>query len=224
MEVQTQHERVEITAATPPHAETAALVRRYARLLGEHMDHDVGASAVALEGRFRAMRTRETNLGNLVADIIHHALDTDAAAPLHLAFFNSGSIRSDRVHEAGPLRMRDLVEMLPYCDNMAIVEMPGARLLQVLENAVSLWPRLEGRFLQARPAPPPHPPQRRRSCCVSRGAVRGRGAPRTQPTVHRQCGVVPDRGDATVWLCRFLICRLHLMQVVQPAAGCCKAP
>lgn len=141
---------MEITAATPPHTETAALVRHYSRLLGEHMDVDVGATAVPLEGRFRAMRTCETNLGNLVADIIHHSLDTDPAAPLHLAFFNSGSIRSDRVHGAGPLRMRDLVEMLPYCDSMAVVEMSGERLLQVLENAVSLWPRLEGRFLQVR--------------------------------------------------------------------------
>jgi 5'-nucleotidase len=146
--VQVQHERITVSGSIPSDPATAKLVEDYKVMLGEHMSDVVGFTAVPLDGRFSIVRTQETNLGNLVADIIHHSLNTDPLQPLQAVFFNSGSLRSDRIHSAGVLRLRDLNDILPYMDRMSVVEMSGERILQVLENAVSAYPKLDGRFLQ----------------------------------------------------------------------------
>jgi 5'-nucleotidase len=54
------------------------------------------------------------------------------------------------VHERGDLTFRDVIDMLPYMDEIAIVAMPGHRLLRVLENGVSMFPKTEGRWIQVR--------------------------------------------------------------------------
>ena len=48
------------------------------------------------------------------------------------------------------MRLGDIIDMLPYLDEVAIVEMTGHRLLQVLENGVSMYPKKEGRWMQVR--------------------------------------------------------------------------
>lgn len=53
-----------------------------------------------LEGRFSHIRTRETNLGNLVTDIMRSATRSD------IALLNSGTFRSDAVHKAGAFRVK----------------------------------------------------------------------------------------------------------------------
>lgn len=53
-----------------------------------------------LEGRFKFVRTRETNLGNLVTDIMRRSMKAD------VALLNSGTLRSDCVHEAGVFKMK----------------------------------------------------------------------------------------------------------------------
>lgn len=54
------------------------------------------------------------------------------------------------VHGAGPLTLRHLSSILPMLDETVVIEPSGAQLLAALENGVSAWPSLEGRFLQAR--------------------------------------------------------------------------
>lgn len=53
-----------------------------------------------LEGRFKYVRTRETNLGNLVTDIMRKTMKAD------VALLNSGTLRSDSVHDAGVFKMK----------------------------------------------------------------------------------------------------------------------
>ena len=53
-----------------------------------------------LEGRFSRIRTGETNLGNLVTDIMRQATRSE------IALLNSGTFRSDAVHEAGAFRVK----------------------------------------------------------------------------------------------------------------------
>ena len=53
-----------------------------------------------LEGRFAKLRTGETNLGNLITDIMRRATRAD------LVLLNSGTMRSDTVHEAGEFKMK----------------------------------------------------------------------------------------------------------------------
>lgn len=69
------------------------------------MDSVVGFFAVDVDGRFKSSRNKETNLGSFVADILRASTHAD------LAILNSGTFRSDRVHEAGILTMRDIVRI-----------------------------------------------------------------------------------------------------------------
>lgn len=43
---------------------------------------------------------------------------------------------------------QDLVQILPMMDQTVVLEVDGRRLLACLENGVSQFPALEGRFLQ----------------------------------------------------------------------------
>jgi len=44
--------------------------------------------------------------------------------------------------------LSDLLEILPMVDELTVLEACGATVLAVLENSVSQYPRLEGRFCQ----------------------------------------------------------------------------
>lgn len=96
-----------------------------------------------LDGRFASIRSKETNLGNLVADIM-----LDAAGDGDFALLNSGTLRSDRIHPKGPFKMRDLVTILPYMESILVLNITGKQVHRALENGVSQYPKLEGRFPQ----------------------------------------------------------------------------
>lgn len=44
--------------------------------------------------------------------------------------------------------MRDFVSMLPFTDELVVLDLSGRDVLVALETGVSSWPRKEGRFLQ----------------------------------------------------------------------------
>jgi len=61
---------------------------------------------------------------------------------------NSGTLRADDVFPAGAFLMKDLVTLLPMLDELCVLGLTGAQLLDALENGVCMYPRLEGRFPQ----------------------------------------------------------------------------
>ena len=64
------------------------------------MEEVVGDLQCGLDGRFSSVRTGETNLGNLVTDIMATTLGGDCA------ILNSGTLRSDTVHPEGKFLLR----------------------------------------------------------------------------------------------------------------------
>ncbi|KAI5630873.1 hypothetical protein NE865_16412 [Phthorimaea operculella] len=106
------------------------------------LDEVLGRFSVPLEGRFSEVRRAETNLGNWVCDVALAATNAD------LVILNSGTFRSDRVHPAGDFTLRDLSAVIPMRDPLVVVGATGAVILAALENAVSKYPSLEGRFPQ----------------------------------------------------------------------------
>jgi 5'-nucleotidase len=97
---------------------------------------------VPLEGRRGRLRTEETNLGNFVADAMRARLGTD------IALINGGGIRSERVIPPGPLSRRDLAAMAPFGNTVMTLELTGATLRSVLEQALPQRDREAGGFLQ----------------------------------------------------------------------------
>src|SRR5687767_11567767 len=77
---------IPVTAETKEDQEFAAIYRKYQGLLKE-LSQTVGRSRVPLDARSAESRTRETNVGNLVADAFRRATASD------VALMNGGSIR-----------------------------------------------------------------------------------------------------------------------------------
>lgn len=135
-------ELLPITAAIADEPTTAAVVASYETRLGGELDTVVGTTRVPLDAVTVRMRASETNIGDLVADVMR----ADAGADL--AIMNAGSIRGDRIYAAGPLTRRTLLEMLPFGNVICKVALPGRVVLQALNSGVSEIPASAGRFPQ----------------------------------------------------------------------------
>mgnify|MGYP006274793977 FL=1 len=101
----------------------------------------VGHSTSSLDLRAEILRRQEAAAGNLVADAFQHAL-ADAGA--QLAVVNAGAIRAgDPCSNAdvllpGPLHLDTLANMLPFGDELVLVEVTATELRKTLEHAVAL--------------------------------------------------------------------------------------
>jgi 5'-nucleotidase len=104
------------------------------------MEQPIGYTGVDLDARFEMIRTRETNISNLIADVMKVMYDTD------IAIINSGSLRIDSVIPEGVLKWKDIEALLPMEEDCVILSLTGAQLKEALENGVSQVPKLEGRF------------------------------------------------------------------------------
>ncbi|KAJ6649497.1 Trifunctional nucleotide phosphoesterase protein YfkN [Pseudolycoriella hygida] len=136
---------VEQIDVTSKYAEDKALkdeLLQYSSTIESKMGEVLGNFCVELNGLFSSIRTSETNLGNWVCDVVLSATGAD------VVIINSGTFRSDQIHPAGPFTMKDLVSVVPMRDPLVVLEVTGKDLLDALENAVSAYPKLEGRFPQ----------------------------------------------------------------------------
>ena len=68
-----------------------------------------------LDARVSALRTRETNAGNLVCDAALAAVSADAV------LLNAGCMRADCIFPRGQFRQRDLDKLLPYQTDLVVV-------------------------------------------------------------------------------------------------------
>ena len=102
----------------------------------------IGHIDVDLDGRFSVVRSSESNLGNFICDITLNSLNADCV------IMNSGTLRSDCLTPKGDFTIGDLKKIIPYADTLVLLKCSGKKLHQALENSVSQYPKLEGRFPQ----------------------------------------------------------------------------
>lgn len=126
----------------PEDSELKEQLDKYSDIIEGKMDTVLGQFACDMDGRFASIRTQETNLGNFVCDIMLASTKSDCA------ILNSGTLRSDRIHPKGDFKLRDLVTIMPMMDAMIVLSATGEQIWKALENGVSQWPKLEGRFPQ----------------------------------------------------------------------------
>jgi 2',3'-cyclic-nucleotide 2'-phosphodiesterase (5'-nucleotidase family) len=137
-----RHQFMPVTPELPEDPAMAALVARYQARLGEALDVRIGETRVPLDARNAVLRTEETNVGNLITDVMRARLHADVAV------MNAGGIRGNQVLPAGSLTKRDINALLPFLNVLVMLEIPGAVLADVLERSVALYPREFGGFLQ----------------------------------------------------------------------------
>ncbi len=103
----------------------------------------VGETAVALNGARADVRTRETNLGNLIADT---TLAKTAPAGAQIAIVNGGGIRTSI--PAGRVTLGQVLEVQPFGNTLVVMTVTGAQVKEALENGVSQVEQVAGRFPQ----------------------------------------------------------------------------
>jgi 5'-nucleotidase/UDP-sugar diphosphatase len=96
------------------------------------MTRIVGATDVDLNGAREDVRGRETNLGDLICDAMLWKTETLGAT---IAIQNGGGIRASI--PAGEITMGQVLEVLPYGNQISVLSLSGARLIEALENGVS---------------------------------------------------------------------------------------
>jgi 2',3'-cyclic-nucleotide 2'-phosphodiesterase (5'-nucleotidase family) len=132
-------------------AETHALVRRSYQVI-DLLDDVAGAPNVAVDTAVRAMLDRSeeamrVSIGTLKAPFLrsHTRLQTSGVGNwltdrmrermgAQVAIQNRGGIRADL--QAGPVTRRDAFEVLPFGNHLVLLEISGAQLTAVVEQAV----------------------------------------------------------------------------------------
>jgi 5'-nucleotidase len=110
--------------------EFASVIDKYKDLL-EKLAVEVGATSVELDALSLSSRTKETNIGNFIADSYRNATGAD------IGFLNGGSIRADLTYNPGKLTKRDVLSISPFNNPVVKVEVTGKLLREILEHSVS---------------------------------------------------------------------------------------
>jgi 5'-nucleotidase len=140
--------------AVTPDAEVAAAVSEpVAAALQEAAQTVVGTTEVPLNGRRGDIRTRETNLGDLIADALlaraREAGGEFGIDKVDVGLQNGGGIRNDSVLPAGEISELDTFDVLPFSNFVTVVEnLDPARFKLIMENAVSALEDVGGAFAQ----------------------------------------------------------------------------
>ena len=110
--------------------EFAPVFEKYRGLL-DQLAVPVGSTSVRLDAFSLSSRTKETNIGNFIADSYRNA------GKAEIGFVNGGSIRADLIYEPGVLSKRDILSILPFNNPIVKVEVSGKVLKQILEHGVA---------------------------------------------------------------------------------------
>ncbi len=103
----------------------------------------IGSAAVDLDGARTNVRAKETNLGDLVADAM---LEKTRSRGGQIAITNGGGIRASI--PAGQVTVGQVLEVLPFGNTLATVDITGAQVREAVDNGVSQIESGAGRFPQ----------------------------------------------------------------------------
>ncbi|NLU24949.1 MAG: bifunctional metallophosphatase/5'-nucleotidase [Clostridiales bacterium] len=101
---------------------------------------DVALTVMTPDGSSRAIRSAETNLGDLCADAYRSELGAD------IAFVNGGGIR-DNI-PAGDITYEQIIKVHPFGNMACLVEATGQQIVDALEMSSRAYPNENGGFLQ----------------------------------------------------------------------------
>lgn len=140
--------------AVEPDPEVERLVTKpVSEHVAEMDDTVVAQSEVPLNGVRNDVRTRETNLGSLLADAMRWAGEQqadayDVPAP-QVGIQNGGGIRNDSVIPAGEVTELDTFDIAPFSNFVSVIpEVSRETFRQLLERGVASAPDAGGQFIQ----------------------------------------------------------------------------
>ena len=87
---------------------------------------------------FKTIRKSQTPFVEFIADLYTESMRADCS------LINSGNFRIDKILPAGPVTFSALTSII--YDTVIVKELTGKQILEALENCVSMYPNLSGRF------------------------------------------------------------------------------
>ncbi len=115
-----------------------AIVLKYKQVVDATLNQVIGTADVDLDAE--NIRRRETNLGNLIADIIRDVSNADAA------LINSGAIRTSI--RKGEIRAKDIYSVVPFDNYVVAIRVKGGQIREALEHGYSAVEKGVGGFPQ----------------------------------------------------------------------------
>ena len=129
-------ELMDLRKDTSKYAEDAAAkakVEEFKAPLSELQKQVVGSTSVALNGERADVRSKETNLGNLIADGM--AATANEFIPTYIALQNGGGIRASI--DQGDITLGEVLTVLPFGNSLVTLNLTGVEILAALEHSVS---------------------------------------------------------------------------------------
>ena len=135
--------RVIDSALFEPSAAGREVIKTYEDKLSKELDVAIGKTTVELDSRRAIVRGGEAVIGNVIADATREAVGAD------IAITNGGGIRGDKTYAPGTtLLRRDIQTELPFGNRTVKLELTGKQVWEALENGLSQWEKVAGRFPQ----------------------------------------------------------------------------
>lgn len=133
----------EVAPSITPDASFEARIQELRGPIDELINTPLGSIAVNLNAERGDVRTRETNMGNLIADAL---IGATASQGVVACITNGGGIRASI--PAGNVTLGQVLEVLPFGNTLFVLDLTGAQILEALENGVSRVEDVSGRFPQ----------------------------------------------------------------------------
>ena len=115
-----------------------AIVKKYDEKMDSVLNEKVGEAGVELDGE--NVRRKETNLGDLIADIMRKVSGAD------VTIINGGGIRTSI--KKGEITVKEVYSALPFDNYIVAIKLTGKQIREALEHGVSGVENGEGRFPQ----------------------------------------------------------------------------
>ena len=113
----------------------------YEARLKRLLNIQIGEWKIAVSTARKEVRSEENPFVNFVADTIKRYANTE------IALINGGSIRGNKQYTAGtPITRQDIVTEMPFRAHVVALDITGAQLIQALEEGLSQYQNLKGRF------------------------------------------------------------------------------
>lgn len=121
---------------------TDAIAQKYYKIAYESLKEVVGRTDTRLNGLRFDVRSKETNLANLLTDAMKEEGNAD------LALMNGGGIRQS-IPE-GDISLYDIGKTLPFYNYLVTIELKGETIYEAIENGLRSYPSgmYNGAFLQ----------------------------------------------------------------------------
>ncbi len=111
----------------------------FKKLGGEKLNVVIGKTEIHLDGERANVRSKTTNMANLIADAMLWKAGAD------VALMNGGGIRASI--KPGNITIRDVLTVLPFGNTLYVINVKGSELIKVFEYAATV-PAGQGAFLQ----------------------------------------------------------------------------